>query len=476
MQTTVGKAAIWLLSCFLVALASQAAGAADDVTSTDTAQAAPAGAQPAPPPGGQPTPPTQAAQPAEGKPAEAPTTWLGSIKFSAQVEGGIIVNPDRPNNGLNFGQLFTDRANQVVVNQVLLGVQRPIDPKATDYDFGFQVQALYGTDARYVQFLGEMNYTFASRYQIAWIAANLQAHLPWLTPGGIDVKAGQYPTPLGFETIDPSTNPFYSHSYIFNFGLPFVHTGVLGIWHATPTVDIYGAVDSGTNTTLGGGDNNQAAAGLFGVGLTLLDGNLTVLGLTHFGPEDPTFLYRSLTPSANANGYWRWFNDLVVTYKASDKLSFTTEANLVREGGAPLTNPDGTTRYATVNGFGAAQYASYALTDTIALNARAEIWRDDNGFFVAAFRGVHDFVNAQYGFPAPGVVTAQPTTYSEFTLGVTFKPTIPYVTNFMLRPEIRYDYALTDTRPFNGTKNAPNPTSGRDRGVFTVGADFIIGF
>ena len=53
------------------------------------------------------------------------------------------------------------------------------------------------------------------------------SHLPWITDGGIDLKVGQYPTPLGYETIDPSTNPFYSHSYIFQFGLPFKHTGAL---------------------------------------------------------------------------------------------------------------------------------------------------------------------------------------------------------------------------------------------------------
>ena len=62
-----------------------------------------------------------------------------------------------------------------------------------------------------------------------------------------------------------------------------------------------------------------------------------------------------------------------------------------------------------MNGFGAAQYVSYALTETIALHARAELWRDDNNVFVAAFPGTRLFIPFQRGFPvavnfAPGVI------------------------------------------------------------------------
>ncbi len=443
------KSAFWLLSSSLVALAASAVQAADTTPPNQTPTTL-SPAAPAPAAAG-----TTTDQTAPTPPPTAPSAWADTLKFNAQFDLGAIINPQNPGNGLNFGQLFTDRANQVVLNQALLSLQRPADPKATGYDFGFSLQALYGTDARFVQFLGEFNSTFASRYQLAIISANVQAHLPWLTPGGIDVKAGQYPTPLGFETIDPSTNPFYSHSYIFNFGLPFVHTGVLATWHATSEVDIWGGVDSGVNTTLGAGDNNAAAAGLFGVGLTLLDGKLSVLGLTHFGPENGTAGFQALSPTVNANGYYRWLNDITATYKPTDKWSFTTELNLIRDD------------YFQANGYGVAQYASYVLNDVVTLNARGEIYRDDHGFYVAGFRNPHDFVNLTYGYPAPGVVTAAPTTYSEITLGLTYKPSIPYVAAFMVRPEVRYDYALTNTRPFN---------SGADRGAFTFGTDVIVGF
>ena len=90
------------------------------------------------------------------------------------------------------------------------------------------------------------------------------------TAGGIDLKVGQYPTPLGYETIDPSTNPFYSHSYIFQFGLPFKHTGGLAMTHVNDMLDIYAGIDTGTNTTFGPlGDNNGAIGGIGGFNLTL---------------------------------------------------------------------------------------------------------------------------------------------------------------------------------------------------------------
>ena len=187
---------------------------------------------------------------------------------------------------------------------MLLTANKPLDPKDPDYQWGFKLQFMYGSDARYTQFLGELNRVVPDqRYQFDVVEANVLAHLPWLTEGGIDLKVGQYPTPLGYETIDPSTNLFYSHSYIFQFGLPFKHTGALAVTHVNSMLDIYAGADTGTNTTFGPlGENNGAVGGIGGFNLTLLDGKLTVLALTHFGPEQATrrsVARRASTPTAS---------------------------------------------------------------------------------------------------------------------------------------------------------------------------------
>src|SRR5579862_9765279 len=78
----------------------------------------------------------------------APVRWVDTLKLSGHIEAGITGNPDSPSNGIDFGHLFTDRANTPLMNQLLLTAERPLDPQATGYDFGFKLQGLYGSDAR----------------------------------------------------------------------------------------------------------------------------------------------------------------------------------------------------------------------------------------------------------------------------------------------------------------------------------------
>ena len=121
-----------------------------------TAPASSAPATTAPPPA---APPPAAATPAAAPAPAAPPPglWIDGIHLSAQLQSGIIANPYRPSTGLNWGQLFTDHANQVQLNQLLLTANKPLDPKNSDYQWGFKVQFMYGSDARYTQFLGELN-------------------------------------------------------------------------------------------------------------------------------------------------------------------------------------------------------------------------------------------------------------------------------------------------------------------------------
>ncbi|HLG89109.1 MAG TPA: outer membrane beta-barrel protein [Alphaproteobacteria bacterium] len=393
------------------------------------------------------------ATPAAPPPAPAPAAAAAVApaappEFSvwAQLEAGITANKDSPHSGVNYGHLFTDKSNQLVLNQLLVTAEKPLDTNATDYALGYRLQGMFGTDARYTHFLGELDTDIKERDQLDIVEAWAYVHTPWLTDGGVDIKIGQYVTYLGAETIDPSGNAFYSKSYIFNFGIPLKHTGVMAITHVNPTLDIYTGIDTGVNTTFGDGDTNSSAAFQGGFGLNnLLDGKLTILALTHLGPED-----------VNDNRHFRFLNDVVATYKATDKWTFVTELNYIHE------------ELGDADGWGAAQYASYALDDVTTLNGRVEVWSDDKNFFVAGFPGNRTFVQFERGLPLdqPLLFSQAPTTYGEVTLGVTFKPPVPAPLQALtIRPEIRYDNALRGGKPFDDGKSSDQ---------FTFGLDFIL--
>jgi hypothetical protein len=354
-------------------------------------------------------------------------------------------------------------------------VTKPIDPKATGYAFGFTGQAMYGSDMRFNHFLGINAFSMGNdRNQLNVVQGYLAAHLPLLTAGGIDVKLGLFSSPQGYETLDPSTNPFYSHSYTYNYGVTFNHTGILTTTHVNDTFDFYLGVDTGNQTTFGStfpgngfgdyGDPNGEPAGFVGFGLNnLLNNKLTVLALSHIGPEQ--------SPNADPFGYksdLRYYNDVVLTYKATDKLTSVTELNYTRDEYGIGT---GAAEYYSI-----AQYFGYAYDNLLTFNARGEVARDTKDFFVSTPLTNSGTALAEEGFPGAALAgTGNGTTYGAITLGVTIKPDVPKPLALVLfRPEVRYDRIIAGA-PLFGAQTQNGFFTG-NRNQFTFGGDFVIGF
>jgi hypothetical protein len=435
---------------------------------------------------------------ASTKPSASTSRWLDSLSIDGFLSGGVAINFARPFNKINFGHLETDRANWPQFNQAILNVERPLDQKATGLDFGLGFIGMIGTDARYTQFLGQTEYLIHDRTQLSIVEANLQAHLPILTNGGVDVTIGQFMSYNGFEKLTSKDNVFYTRSYSSNFG-PFVDTGVMSIVHATDWLDLYAGIVSGVDTSIGWpGDNNNSPSIHAGFGLNLLDGDLSILAITHSGPENPNVKDPLLVgwpdgviggvPAACActpNNAWRLFNNLTATWNVTENLSFTSDISYFRESGwypvsvfgssfdALNALPNGFGINASLfpqhprgaNAYGIAQYATYKIDDSIKLGARVEFWRDAKNFFAAAYPGYFDSVNSEHGFPAPSVIVqpqGQGTSYLAITAGVTFSQKLtglPYFSGLILRPEFRWEAAVNDAAPFFGP-NGPKRTQG----------------
>jgi len=153
-------------------------------------------------------------------------------------------------------------------------------------------------------------------------------------------------------------------------------------------------------------------------------------------------------------------NDITTTWKINKCLTSITDMNLIYDQLLPAW------------GGGVAQYITYAVNDWLTLGVRGEIWRDEKGFFVAQFRANNDFIHIERGDPVapdPSTYGGGKTTYLAITGGFTIKlPTPKPFAGLLIRPEVRYDRALTDsTKPFDQLT---------DRDQWTIGCDAILQF
>ena len=367
------------------------------------------------------------------------------LTVGGHVEAGITVNPAQPADSINYGNLFGDKANQLLLNQAMLDVGRTLEHTPDELTWGFHFQAMVGTDSRYTHDFGELQHLVHSRNQVDIVDADLMLSLP--VGDGIDVRLGQFASPMGAEVIDATGNSLYSHSYIFVFGLPFKQVGGLAIVHRG-AVDLYFGLDTGEN---GGWTrssiNNTPVKGMFGAGYATPDGELTLLALAHIGEDHP--------PIPDGRSGLRYIYDLTITWKASASLTFTGDYNYVADDDLGAI------------GYGAAHYVTLDLSDGLSATGRAEIWRDNSGAFVAAYPGYFDYVAAERGQPAVALSPGR-ATYGEVTLGLSQKISAAGMEDrLIIRPEIRFDGALNGVRPFN---------RGRDNHSVTPAVDAILRF
>ena len=363
--------------------------------------------------------------------------------ISGWIDAGFTGNFDSPKDNQNFGRLLDDRSNEFVMNQAAVNIERSLE-SSDHFDWGFKLQLLFGTDARYLHSLGMRHHQAGNgEYQGDVPEAFLSLHLPVMTDGGIDVQLGKFVTLTGFETVDPRENAFYSHTYIFNFGVPTNHTGALFTLHVDKTLDLMAGITRGVNTSID--DNNDAPGFHGGFKFTFGEGKIFE-GSTHIGPE-----------STDNDADLRYINDVDLTWAITDKLTATTELNYVRD------------EEADADAYGVAQYFTYTINDKVSASIRGEVWRDDKGFYVAQYADPLDLLRSSSGQSTvdPRSVAGTRTTYAALTVGldITLREKKPF--GLRIRPELRVDRSFNDKKAFNDSSD--------DR-MFTAAIDAIVTF
>ena len=373
------------------------------------------------------------------------------VKYSVLLDTGFTASTGAPNDNQLFGRLFDDRNAEPLVNQATVSIERALAPEPGKFDWGFKLQLTAGSDARFLNPIGEFDRMSNSRYTVAAVEAYGSLHLPVFTEGGLDLRLGQFASPMSAETIYPTGNFFYSHSYIFNFGVPFQHLGALATLHVNKLLDVYTGIVRGANVGLD--DNNDVESFLGGFTLTLLDGKVVIAGNTSIGAENDAVFEGSVGTNGNIvhpNGDLRYYNNVNVTYKPSDKLTLITDLVYTRDDGFQAEC------------YGAAQYATFTLNKYITLGVRGEIFRDDDGFFIAQFAANDDVADLGRGelrsLDPRTVGPGGGTTIGAVTVGVNVKAN----DHVLIRPELRYDKALDGRNAYTDSTQSHQFTGGLD--------------
>jgi hypothetical protein len=406
--------------------------------------------------------------------------WMDDNKLSITgfVEGGYFYDTNAPRIGtfpkedaptlIGFPGAFSNRG---LLDQADITFQKTID-STKSWDFGFIFEGGYGTDDALIHSYGVLDNRAAPsesnkfdetspdssagspQNQIDLVQANVSVLVP--IGSGVTILAGKFVTPFGYETINPINNPFYTHSYLFTFGLPLTQTGITGSY-------TFGKLVNGNDLTVTAGitrgwnesslDNNGEVDFLGSLVTKLDSAGKTGLAINvSEGPET----YDSGGFKGDSHNYWSVI-EAIPSYQVSDQ--FKVAADLLYadfpHGSIVATNSSGGLDGSAAQWYSACLYAGYKFNNYVTLNGRAEWYRDQGGYTVGS------------GFSA---------NYYEATAGVQIHP---FPSNDILqwlqfRPEVRYDYS--DHAVFNAAHNASAVSAGGDFNEFTVAMDAIMQF
>jgi len=275
------------------------------------------------------------------------------------------------------GLAFNDVPHRFNIHQAYLYAERVADGDQ-GFDWGFRLDAVYGTDARYAQSFGQ-----TSGWDTSWDHGTYSWALPQayveLASGPLSVKAGHFYTIIGYEAVPAISNFFYSHSLTMFNSEPFTHTGALASLEVADGVTVYGGWTLGWDT-----------------GFEQYSGGSNFLGGVSFEANDwLTLTYATTIGDFGMRGDDGYMHSIVATVQLTESWQYVVQSD-----------------YLTVNGpsfndtIGINQYLFYWFNDCLGWGNRLEWWKADG------------------------------LSHWEYTTGFNIKAHA----NWVFRPEIRYDW------------------------------------
>lgn len=339
----------------------------------------------------------QEAKPAtsgEAKPGISLEEIKNLLGMSISLQGGYTFNFENPDSGINRQRIFDQKDNSFLLD--LAQIQFAKDPAVGG--LGYKLKLSYGETAKYIHSAGLGNPN--DEFDLT------EAYMNYVAPlgSGLKLQFGKFVTYHSAEVIEAKDNFNYSRSFLFNYAVPFTHTGFMAGYKFSDAITGSLYVINGWDVAT---DNNKGKT--FGVGLVLTPMDALQLNFNFmYGPEQ-----------ANNTSNNRFLFDWVGTFKAMKNLTLMANVDYGNEGKDPLNNGQDSEWY------GVALYAKVDFTDFFSASIRAEYFNDKDG-----------------------VRTGIAQELKEVTLTADFK----IAKNLILRPEYRHDWS--DKNAFDARHNA----------------------
>ncbi|REK22103.1 MAG: porin [Planctomycetota bacterium] len=311
---------------------------------------------------------------------------------------------------------FNHSSTDVMVNQAWLWAGREADTGGCGFDWGFRVDYVFGYDGNDTQAFG------GNDWDTTWVHSADAAGFPiyssalpqaYFEVGYNDwiIKLGHFFTIIGYESVPAPDNFFYSRAYTMLYGEPFTHTGVLASYAYSDRVNIHGGYTTGWDAA--DDNDNDAHTFLGGFDWTSCSGDTTFAWMINAGDWGDGITFDRGGTATTGDIY---IQSLVLTHRVTCDLTYIIQSDY----GA---NDLGTN---TNEWYGVNQYLLYDINCCWAAGLRFEWFRDDAGVRVPTLAG------------------STGDDYYAVTGGLNWKPH----TNFVVRPELRYDWVNGGGTPF----------------------------
>jgi len=278
--------------------------------------------------------------------AEGPTiTGFVDVGYNYNLNGQIT-------NGFRG---YDDKSNSITLQNAELD----FEGKAND-TVGYRLDLMYGHDATVTR-IGDTTRTPGTLdFEVQ------QAYLTFGCPfTGGTFALGKFVTPFGAEVIEAKDNFNISRGFLFNYAIPFAHTGLKmdKAFAEGKLTAMAGVVNGWDNMN----DNNKSKTIIAQVGTAVLPMTKVLVGGS-YGPEG---VLESTSTAQNG----RSLLDTVVIFTPTSKLTLVGNYDWGVQEGTIDTPVDGNS---TQNWQGLGLHANYALTDVFSVAGRYE-YLDDEG-------------------------------------------------------------------------------------------------